>query len=297
MATSVTSARVGRDEVTIDSSICVAVITGRASAPARPMMCFWTNGTSSIRSSMPRSPRATITQSDASMTASALSTAWGFSIFAISGMSVCARRSMISSGRRTKLSATRSTPISSPMRRRRMSSSATDGSAASSPGTFRPWREDTRAAHLHHRVELALSRAHLGDPQAHAAVGEVDHLARLERLGQSGPRHRHPALVALLLGAAHDREPLPRLDLGHPAAQRADAQLGSREVLEDRHRPAGPLGGLAHPLGGLRPSPPPSRARSSGAPRPCPASTMRSSVSGSSEAGPIVATILVRRTG
>ena len=35
LATSVTSARVGREEATIESSICVAVITGRARAPAQ----------------------------------------------------------------------------------------------------------------------------------------------------------------------------------------------------------------------------------------------------------------------
>ena len=54
-----------------ESSICVAVITGRASAPASEMICFWTIGTSSIRSSMPRSPRATITQSAARTISSA----------------------------------------------------------------------------------------------------------------------------------------------------------------------------------------------------------------------------------
>ena len=34
LATSATSARVGREEVIIESSICVAVIDGRASCPA-----------------------------------------------------------------------------------------------------------------------------------------------------------------------------------------------------------------------------------------------------------------------
>ena len=48
MATSATSARVGREEATIESSICVAVIDGRASAPASAITCFWTIGTSSI---------------------------------------------------------------------------------------------------------------------------------------------------------------------------------------------------------------------------------------------------------
>ncbi len=49
----------------------------------------------------------------------------------------------MSSLRRTKESATRSTPIFSPVSRWRKSSSGTDGSAAVSPGMFRPWREAT----------------------------------------------------------------------------------------------------------------------------------------------------------
>jgi len=56
LATSVTSARVGRGEFTIESSICVAVITGRASSPAIAITRFWTIGTSSSGSSTPRSP-------------------------------------------------------------------------------------------------------------------------------------------------------------------------------------------------------------------------------------------------
>ena len=53
LATSVTSARVGREEVTIDSSIWVAVITGRASSPASAMIRFWTSGTSSMPARCP----------------------------------------------------------------------------------------------------------------------------------------------------------------------------------------------------------------------------------------------------
>ena len=41
LATSATSARVGRDEVIIESSICVAVIDGRAIAPASASRRFW----------------------------------------------------------------------------------------------------------------------------------------------------------------------------------------------------------------------------------------------------------------
>ena len=91
LATSVASARVGRDEETIESSIWVAVIEGRARRPAIRSSCFWTIGTSSIGSSMPRSPRATITVSAARMISSASSTACGFSILAISGSRVWRR--------------------------------------------------------------------------------------------------------------------------------------------------------------------------------------------------------------
>ena len=65
LATSVASARVGRGDETIESSIWVAVIDGRASWPASFSNRFCAIGTSSIGSSMPRSPRATITQSAA----------------------------------------------------------------------------------------------------------------------------------------------------------------------------------------------------------------------------------------
>ena len=143
LATSATSARVGRLECTIESSICVAVMEGLASAPASASRRFWTIGTSSIGSSMPRSPRATITQSETLRMSSARATACGFSILAMSGSRVCARRCSTSSGRRTKLSATRSTPIFSPSRRWSRSSSGTLGSWSTSPGTLTPWREDT----------------------------------------------------------------------------------------------------------------------------------------------------------
>ena len=47
LATSETSARVGRGLWIIDSSIWVAVITGRARSWASRMMRFWMSGTSS----------------------------------------------------------------------------------------------------------------------------------------------------------------------------------------------------------------------------------------------------------
>ena len=86
LATSLASARVGRGLRIIESSICVAVITGLAAAWHLLMIIFCTVGTVSGLVSMPRSPRATMIASDASMMASMLRTASGFSILAITGI-------------------------------------------------------------------------------------------------------------------------------------------------------------------------------------------------------------------
>ena len=85
LATSLASARVGRGEPIIDSSIWVATIDGTPRSSARRTSCFWTIGTSSYGSSTPRSPRAIITASTTSRIASKLSTAGRVSIFATIG--------------------------------------------------------------------------------------------------------------------------------------------------------------------------------------------------------------------
>ena len=143
LATSATSARVGRLERTIESSICVAVIDGRASSPASFSSRFCTSGTSSIGSSIPRSPRATITQSAARRIDSAFSTPWGFSIFATSGSRVRSRTYSTSLAERTNESATMSTPIDSPWRSSSMSRWGTAGRRSVGPGMLSPWREAT----------------------------------------------------------------------------------------------------------------------------------------------------------
>ena len=63
LATSEASARVGRGFSIMLSSIWVAVITTLPAALAIAMIRFWTIGTSSVPSSTPRSPRATMTPS------------------------------------------------------------------------------------------------------------------------------------------------------------------------------------------------------------------------------------------
>ena len=254
MATSLTSALVGRDEVIIESSIWVAVITGRASRPAPSITCFCTTGTSSIGSSIPRSPRATIRQSAARTISSIASTACGFSIFAISGIRVCSRTWLMSSARRTKDSATRSTPIDSPKRRPSRSSSGRVGRSVSSPGTFRPWREAT--------VPPTSTAASISPSSGRTAVARrrIDPSARYmtspgsTRLGQPGPRDRHAVCVARLVavGAARQGQLLARPELREVALERADPQLGPGEVLEHRHLAALGLRGGADPLGRLR---------------------------------------------
>ncbi len=82
LATSLTSARVGAGAAIIDSSICVAVMTGVPTLTQWRMMCFCRCGTSSSGQSMPRSPRATITASAASVIAASSPSADAVSILA-----------------------------------------------------------------------------------------------------------------------------------------------------------------------------------------------------------------------
>mmetsp|Transcript_105596 Transcript_105596/g.251698 ORF Transcript_105596/g.251698 Transcript_105596/m.251698 type:complete len:277 (-) Transcript_105596:630-1460(-) len=82
LATSLHSARVGIGLEIMDSSICVATMTGFPRAWACVMMLFCTKGTSSGFISTPRSPLATMTPSQAFRMLSRSVTAEGFSIFA-----------------------------------------------------------------------------------------------------------------------------------------------------------------------------------------------------------------------
>ena len=84
LATSFTSARVGSGERVIDSSICVAVMTGFPAMLQNRMISFWISGTRRAGTWMPRSPRATITASAAPTMPGRWSSATAVSIFATS---------------------------------------------------------------------------------------------------------------------------------------------------------------------------------------------------------------------
>ena len=143
LATSDASARVGRGAEIIDSSIWVATMTGLALSPARVMIRFWAIGTCSSGSSTPRSPRATMIPSNASTISSSVSTACGFSIFAISG-SRTPVSSMIflggsaSAGPWTKDSAIMSARSRSAQRRSASSLLVSAGTLTWTPGRLSP---------------------------------------------------------------------------------------------------------------------------------------------------------------
>src|SRR4051794_17304171 len=297
LATSATSARVGREEVTIESSICVAVIDGRASAPAIASSLFCTIGTCSIGISMPRSPRATMTQSDTLRIASARSTACGFSTLTISGVRVCSRTNVTSSGRRTKLSATRSTPICWPTRRCPRSSSGTAGRSVASPGMFNPWREATvpptstsvsispspaRTAVTRRRIEP--SSRYMISPgwTADASPGQVIDMRRASPGSPPSPLQTKVRWSPMPRSAVPSRS-APMRSLGPGRSCRIATGRPARPAAS-RTRWAISACCSAVPWLKLR------RATS------MPASTMRTRTSRSLDAGPIVATILVRRS-
>ena len=162
-----------------------------------------------------------MTQSAARTISSARWTACGFSILAISGSAGAARAPpRCPRRRRTNESATRSTPIFSPVSRWWKSSSGTDGSAAVSPGMLRPWREATEPpTSTSASISPSPGRGPL-DPQAHRAVGQVDHLVGVDRVGEPRPGDVHAARVALLVVlAADERHVVARLELGDAVAR------------------------------------------------------------------------------
>ena len=146
-AQSLASARVGRGDSIIDSSICVATMTGLACRRATSIARFCTIGTSSSGSSTPRSPRATMTPSKAATISWMRSIACGFSSFAMTGRctstsAMTRRTSSMSSGPRTKLSATQSAPCARPQRRSARSFSVSAGTDTATPGRLMPlWSE------------------------------------------------------------------------------------------------------------------------------------------------------------
>mmetsp|Transcript_61558 Transcript_61558/g.161715 ORF Transcript_61558/g.161715 Transcript_61558/m.161715 type:complete len:230 (-) Transcript_61558:236-925(-) len=139
-ATSLASARVGRGAVAMDSSICVAVMTGLPFTLHLAMIIFCARKTFSGGISMPRSPRATMMASLASMMASMFFRPSSFSILEMIliwrplGPRVLRMR-WTSSAHWTKDAATKSTPCGMPkFTRSSMSFCCSTGSSTLTPG-------------------------------------------------------------------------------------------------------------------------------------------------------------------
>ena len=146
LATSFTSARVGRGVVIMLSNICVAIITGFEAALHFFTIIFCSKGTSSRGISTPKSPRATIIASETAMISSIFSIASGFSILAttlavLPLALIISFNSVMSSALRTKDKPIHSTLFSKTKSKFFLSSAVNDGMETLVFGKLTPFRE------------------------------------------------------------------------------------------------------------------------------------------------------------
>ncbi len=130
----------------MDSSIWVAVITGRPTSFAAWMIRFWTTGTCSIGICTPRSPRAIMTPSAAASSSSIWSTAAFRSILAITLISwpkdaACSRALRMSSARSMNEIVKVWTPRARPASISSRSRGVTASTGRTLSATFIPLRE------------------------------------------------------------------------------------------------------------------------------------------------------------
>ena len=147
LATSLTSARVGRGLDVIDSSICVAQMTGLPARLHFAIIAFCARKTFSAGISMLRSPRATMTPSVSARIASKLRTPSWFSILEMirmrgprsaSAATRQARISLTSLALRIKEAKTMSTPCAMPNARSAWSRAESAGRFVSTCGRLTP---------------------------------------------------------------------------------------------------------------------------------------------------------------
>src|SRR6266542_476585 len=146
LATSFASALVGCWECCIDSSIWVATTAGTPLPRALRISSFCRTGISSIGSSTPRSPRATMMPSAHARMSSYAVMAGAVSILAMIGSGwrpMRSRSSWTSDAARTNDCSSPSTPVSRASSSPSRSRSVTAGSPSFSAGTFTPWPEPT----------------------------------------------------------------------------------------------------------------------------------------------------------
>ena len=292
-----TSALVGLSLVTIEASICVAVITGFDCLPARRINRFWVAGTSSIGSSMPRSPRATMIPLVAAATMpSACSAACGFSILAINGMSEwrSASRSITgsrSSAERTNETASRSTSWSTAKSTQPRSSAPAAG-IPELPGRLTPWWEATRppASTMQRISSPSTSSARRRTLPSARKTGSPSCTAAVRPSQPTGSSSLEPIVRSAVVRVSS----LPASISTNPPSTSSSRSFGpGRSPSTPTHLP------ISSPAARIRStfsawlawSPWEKLSRKTSAP----AEIRRSSIFGDREAGPTVATIFVLR--
>ena len=248
-AASVTSARVGRGASLIDSSTCVARITGTPRRRAAETIRFCTAGRVSIGNSTPRSPRATITASASARMSSIASTALGFSIFATMGSKgapaaiAAARAARTSSADCTKLSAAKSTPIAIPARRSPRSFGVSAATGTRTPGRLMPLCASsmppltTRATT---RLGVTLSTSSSIRPSSSRSFCP----ARGRREQPVEPARDSPAFTRAVALVDHQRLAVIQVER---RSERPRPDLRAPEVLQNRHLAPGGRGRFPDP--------------------------------------------------
>ena len=261
------------------------------------MIRFCRSGTAAGPISTPRSPRATITPSASARISSSTSTASAFSIFAITrarepASSISLRRSRTSAAERTNDSATKSTS------ERERELEVVDVLA-------RQRRDRQRHAGQVHALVRRDQRRRRATAQCTRPCSTSSTCSRISpsSISTSWPGLKHVAdhgradgqrAVGRLLGA--DERDVARRARARPApASSPMRSFGPCRSAITADRPADLLLNVRGRAPCGAPCPRACRARSSGGRRPCPRRRVRAACRDRSDAGPIVATIFVRR--
>jgi hypothetical protein len=126
------------------------------------------------------------------------------------------------------------------------------GQLVQRPRDVEPLARGDRPADLDLGIDLGIAPADLLHAQADGTVGEVHDVARRHRRDELGSRDAHATRRAGAVLAAGERHHVAGLELDEVVLERPDAQLRTRQVLQDRDRPAGATGRLADAPGGVR---------------------------------------------
>ena len=237
-ATSVASARVGKRLDTIDSSICVAVMTGFPARFAFAMSCFCVCAISSIGTSTPRSPRATMIPSAAARISSKCSSASERSILAmmngtrpIFAAAVRAASSM-SFARSTNDWLTASTPAPSANSRHSRSRSVKALMPEIDPRQVQSFARTQLAADRDGAMHVVAFDAL--DDELHKAVVEEEAVAGFHHARQRFEAHRNAMRVADNV-FVRESELVARAKLNRLRIDLPEAHFRSWQIRHDRH--------------------------------------------------------------